>query len=128
MIRQDYCPKCQQITSQKTVTMFTVTVTTCQQCSTTLKFEYPPRKIFQAVKARKSINRVSPKQAKRNRELAKIEPPPDGKCQNCGKSPDFRGLAKHHKTFRSHGGKDTLDNIEWLCGRCHSLRHYIHEK
>ena len=50
-----------------------------------------------------------------------------GVCEGCGRPPDFRGLAPHHKVFRSHGGKDTLENLEVLCGRCHSSRHGIKE-
>jgi 5-methylcytosine-specific restriction endonuclease McrA len=73
------------------------------------------------------LRKVSKKQAKRNRELAKIPPPENGLCQNCGKPPDFRGLQKHHKIFRSQGGSDLINNIEFLCGYCHSLRHNIRE-
>lgn len=83
-----------------------------------------PRKGLQ----RKHIRKVSKKQVKRNRELALIPPPIDGKCQKCGCTPDFRGLAKHHLTFRSHGGKDTEDNLIWVCGKCHSEYHGIIEK
>lgn len=100
MIRQNFCPKCQQITNQKTTKGLNNVVTRCEQCLTTLNVEY---------KARKPLQNVSKKQAKRNRELAKIEPPPDNRCQSCGELPDFRGLAKHHKIFRSHGGSDTME-------------------
>jgi 5-methylcytosine-specific restriction endonuclease McrA len=82
-----------------------------------------PRKPLQ----RKPIKKISSKQAKRNKELANIPPPLDGRCQNCGNLPDFRGLAKHHLIFRSHGGKDTGDNLIWVCGRCHSRFHGIIE-
>jgi len=75
----------------------------------------------------KPINKISKKQAKRNRELSKIQPPDDGRCEQCGQFPDFRGLAKHHKIFRSQGGSDNRDNIKWLCGRCHSAEHHINE-
>lgn len=71
------------------------------------------------------IKKVSRKQAKRNRELAKI-PVPEV-CSDCGKTPDFRGLAKHHIILRSRGGKDNPANLEWLCGTCHNLRHGIRE-
>jgi hypothetical protein len=82
-----------------------------------------PRKPLQ----RKPIRKVSAKQAKRNKELAKIPPPLDGRCELCKQLPDWRGLAKHHKLFRSHNGSDNKSNIEWLCGKCHSLRHGIKE-
>jgi 5-methylcytosine-specific restriction endonuclease McrA len=73
------------------------------------------------------IRKVSKKQAKRNRELSKITPPEDGKCQQCHELPDFRGLAKHHIVLRSRGGKDNLDNLLWVCGSCHSEFHGIRE-
>jgi 5-methylcytosine-specific restriction endonuclease McrA len=83
-----------------------------------------PRK---GLKRTTTLRKQSKKQAKRVRELAKIPPPLDGKCQKCGCSPDFRGLAKHHLTFRSHGGKDREDNLIWVCGKCHAEYHGIHE-
>jgi hypothetical protein len=51
-----------------------------------------------------------------------------GVCEGWGMRPDFRGLSKHEKVFRSHGG-DPLDenNTELLCGRCHSLKHGVIE-
>jgi hypothetical protein len=76
---------------------------------------------------RTAIRKVSFKQTKRNRELAKIKVPEDGRCENCGQLPDFRGLQKHHKLFRSHLGRDNKSNIEWLCGKCHHARHGIYE-
>lgn len=85
-----------------------------------------PKEPYKGLK-RTPIHKVSKKQAKRNRELAKIEPPEDGKCQDCHKQPDFRGLAKHHVLFRSRGGKDNTENLVWLCGKCHAKRHGIIE-
>ena len=73
------------------------------------------------------LRKVSTGQRRRNTELAKIEPPLDGRCENCHQLPDWRGLAKHHKIFRSHNGGDDRSNIEWLCGKCHSLKHGIKE-
>lgn len=51
-----------------------------------------------------------------------------GLCQECGRSPDWRGLSKHEVVFRSHGG-DPLDkkNVKLLCGECHSKAHGIKE-
>ena len=51
-----------------------------------------------------------------------------GLCEDCGQLPDFRGLAKHEKVFRSHGG-NPLDpeNCQMLCGKCHSKAHGIRE-
>ena len=79
------------------------------------------------LKSHKPINRVSKKQAKRNRTLANIAPPADGLCEKCHNPPDFRGLAKHHKQKRSNCGSDNRDNISWLCGKCHSEEHGIKE-
>ncbi len=51
-----------------------------------------------------------------------------GKCMDCGKRPDWRGLSLHHKVFKSHGGGNTPDNVVLLCGRCHSKAHLIIER
>ena len=37
----------------------------------------------------------------------------NGLCEMCGKPPDFRGLVKHEKIFRSQGG-DPLDPANCL--------------
>ena len=50
-----------------------------------------------------------------------------GKCELCHEQPDFRGLRPHEQLFRSKGGVLSLDNSIMLCGRCHSLKHGIHE-
>jgi len=51
-----------------------------------------------------------------------------GLCEDCGKLPDWRGLSKHEKVFRSRGG-DPLDpdNTEMLCGKCHARKHGLRE-
>jgi len=77
---------------------------------------------------RKPIKQVSVKQAKRNKKLAEIPPPSDGRCEECGGLPDWRGLAKDHDVLRSGGGKDNIENIIWKCGVCHSRKHGIIEK
>ncbi len=87
-----------------------------------------PLKARVGLKSRKPLNKVSPKQRDRSYILSQIKPPEDGLCQNCHKQSDFRGIAKHHKQFRSDGGDDSNSNIEWLCGKCHSLRHGIIER
>jgi 5-methylcytosine-specific restriction endonuclease McrA len=76
---------------------------------------------------RTPLRKISDKQKERNKKLAQIEPPADGRCQECGNLPDWRGLSKHHKLFRSKGGTDKLDNLIWVCFRCHSLLHHIKE-
>lgn len=48
-----------------------------------------------------------------------------GKCEECGKPPDWRGLHPHERVFRSQGGKVSLKNSLMLCGKCHSERHGI---
>ena len=55
-------------------------------------------------------------QAVVNSELTKIA---NGHCMRCGARPDFRGLQKHHKTFKSQGGKNTVENEELWCAPCH---------
>ena len=45
-----------------------------------------------------------------------------GKCEECHRSPDFRGLQGHHIIKRSQGGEDTKENCEILCGRCHAIK------
>lgn len=74
------------------------------------------------------IRKVSKKQAKRNKLLAEIPMPEDGKCQNCHNLPDFRGLQKHHIQLRSLGGKDNPENLVWCCGKCHHNFHHIYEQ
>ncbi len=81
---------------------------------------------------KKPINQMSNgkyKQVKAEQKLKKeLVEKCGGLCENCHQPPDFRGLSKHEKVFRSHGG-NPLDknNVEILCGRCHSLRHGVIE-
>ena len=77
---------------------------------------------------RKPLNKLSPKQKTRIMKLAQMLPPEDGLCQSCRQKPDFRGLAKHHKAFRSQGGNDDTSNLIWVCGKCHAQFHGIKEK
>ena len=76
---------------------------------------------------RTPIRRVSKKQAKRLSELRKIPCPSDGKCENCGQLPDWRGLSKHHIVKRSACGSDDRSNLIWLCGKCHAKEEGIEE-
>ena len=46
----------------------------------------------------------------------------DYTCQLCSKR--AVRLEAHHIVFRSHGGKDTLDNLLTLCNQCH---HHLHQ-
>lgn len=42
------------------------------------------------------------------------------KCTKCGSKND---LQIHHKTYRSNGGTDELENLVTLCGFCHAEEH-----
>ena len=79
------------------------------------------------LKRKTPLRKQSRKAKQITRELAKLLPPEDGRCTDCKELPDWRGLSKHHILFRSHGGGNESSNIEWLCGKCHSLRHGIKE-
>ena len=87
-----------------------------------------PLKRKTSLKSKKPMNKISEKQNNRIKQLRKIEPPEDNRCQECHQLPDFRGLQKHHKIFRSHNGNDSKENIIFLCGKCHSKFHGIIEK
>jgi len=50
----------------------------------------------------------------------------DGECQDCGKMSDpLSILHVHHKTPRSEGGSDDLENLVTLCPDCHAQRHGV---
>ena len=36
------------------------------------------------------------------------------------------GVHAHHRTFRSQGGDDVPENLQWLCQICHDAAHGIH--
>ena len=68
--------------------------------------------------------RVNQKLVKRIKERS------GGVCENCGGKGDFRGLQIHHIKHKQMGGSkllDTIENLELLCGKCHSERHGIRE-
>lgn len=44
----------------------------------------------------------------------------DWMCRACG---NRRTLDPHHVIYRSHGGKDELNNLLILCRRCHDDEH-----
>jgi RNA-directed DNA polymerase len=50
----------------------------------------------------------------------------EGRCMQCGQP--LRTSEKpwhlHHRRWRSHGGSDTVDNLELLHGHCHRQIHY----
>jgi len=54
----------------------------------------------------------------------------EGKCEQCGSTGDFRGLAIHHIIHKGMGGSKRLDNSEnliLLCAPCHSKAHNLRE-
>ena len=56
-----------------------------------------------------------------------LEERANGRCEQCGQLPDFRGLCPHERIFRSRGGKLTLWNSVMLCRLCHSRFHGLGE-
>ena len=51
-----------------------------------------------------------------------------GRCEKCGRKPDWRGLSKHEIKSRSRGGDPTdPNNCLLLCGECHSAEGHIIE-
>lgn len=71
---------------------------------------------------RSPLRRLSKKQARRERELQKIAPPLDNRCQECGR---VALLHRHHEIHRSQGGDDTPGNIQFLCPICHMRAHNL---
>ena len=43
------------------------------------------------------------------------------RCRHCHTS---HGLHPHHIVYRSHGGKDEIDNLVTLCWLCHQEIHH----
>jgi 5-methylcytosine-specific restriction endonuclease McrA len=69
-------------------------------------------------------NEASP--AQRERLFSRCQ----GLCEICGKPPDWRGLAIHHKRPKGMGGtrmKYTDDMLMVVCGVCHSVAHHLRE-
>ena len=57
-----------------------------------------------------------------------VEARSGGVCEGCGRAP---ATEKHHRKYRSRGGKDTVDNLLHLCGwgnhtGCHGIAHTAH--
>ena len=40
-------------------------------------------------------------------------------CTNCGAN----SVDLHHLIFKSHGGKDTVENLAPVCRECHNIAH-----
>ena len=84
------------------------------------------------MKKKTAIKKVSDKKRTQLKEESKLTAQLmircKGLCERCGQAPDWRGLHKHEKVFRSKGGSPTdPDNCVMLCGRCHSAEHGIIE-
>jgi hypothetical protein len=80
--------------------------------------------------AMRSVSVKMAKQKRLEKELIlKLLERCHGLCELCGKWPDWRGLSKHEKIFRSQGG-DPLDpnNCLMICGICHDKEHGIIDK
>lgn len=41
----------------------------------------------------------------------------------CDRCEERAGVALHHKAFKSQGGSDVRENLEWLCQPCHDEAH-----
>lgn len=85
------------------------------------------------LKARKKIKPIGKERYKQNQKEKELKQKLlercKGLCENCHQPPDWRGLSKHEKIFRSHGG-NPLDELNCIlvCARCHSVFHHIREK
>jgi 5-methylcytosine-specific restriction endonuclease McrA len=89
---------------------------------------------YTPLKAKKPMNKVSKKQRQKNieqdavkQELIERMMKRDGylHCEECGKNFDWLGGSCHHDVFRSHGGKNSVDNEKILCSSCHSQNHNL---
>ena len=51
-----------------------------------------------------------------------------GRCEICGKLPDWRGLSPHEVPFKSQGGRISMEQSKMVCGKCHNIEgHNIRE-
>ncbi len=48
----------------------------------------------------------------------------DGCCVVCGATVEH-GTIPHHEPPKSQGGKDQVEDLVILCGRCHHVRHFV---
>jgi 5-methylcytosine-specific restriction endonuclease McrA len=72
---------------------------------------------------RTPLKKVSTKQraelTKRRKVRAELEVIAGGRCQHCGRLPDWRGLQMHHKIPLSQGGETSVENCELWAAPCH---------
>ena len=93
-----------------------------EQGTTYSTFNKPRAKIKPVSKKRVKIKK---QEIKLSQELLEQS---NGLCMNCGQLPDWRGLSKHEKVFRSQGGNPLdKDNTILICAKCHSEKHGIKE-
>lgn len=49
-----------------------------------------------------------------------------GICEQCGYEPKRKGLLQcHHTRYPLEWGKESIDSLILLCGKCHKERHHI---
>ncbi len=85
-------------------------------------------RVAKAAKRNADVRAAKAAWTKRSRECKARD---GGICQACGIVTNTTGTntdprtwgAAHHKTFKSAGGTDDLENLEWLCNKDHALRH-----
>jgi 5-methylcytosine-specific restriction endonuclease McrA len=72
---------------------------------------------------RTPLKKVSTKQraelARRRKVRMDLEVIAGGRCQHCGRLPDWRGLQMHHKIPLSQGGETSVENCELWTAPCH---------
>lgn len=78
---------------------------------------FPKPEPYKRVKARRKRQ-----QRKADRAVYQAVDERDGQCcVRCGRF----GIHRHHKRFRSLGGKTTIENVESLCETCHRRAHRL---
>lgn len=80
------------------------------------------------------LRKVSRKMARRKRQEDKLRQELlnqcKGLCMRCGQLPDWRGLSLSHTKPKGMGGTNheyTINEVQLLCGKCHSALHGITE-
>ena len=68
----------------------------------------------------KKVKRIKLSQQVYRRLMKRVLERDGWRCQKCG---SLENLQVHHKTFRSHQGNDSLDNLVTLCAYCHMAEH-----
>ena len=120
---------------------------TCRKCGKTKRFptmaEVSEKAVLKAnnsaakgLKASHGVKHKTPSkklraQQKREADLRRqATERAGGLCEKCGELPDWRGLSLSHTKPKGMGGTTyqySINEVQYLCGRCHSLRHGIKE-